>query len=245
MPCKCLRFGSCLQPVITCCPMGCTGCSRGPLLQVMEKALLDAQHGAARLASEAAGPVHLHTQPPPQQPLRLARTCYPALLSRVQLDLAASRMSTFDAPEDSDHEQPESSDPDGPTGDAGPGERQGQQPGCRVCRSARHTTRRCPVVWLTGRSDASSEQIQAPAQRDGQEGRSEECPWLAHVPDSVKDLMDAMQQYATDAVQRGAYDGSARAVRGQRDSSHASNVRRSLNVEFPHPRGRACCERIR
>ena len=177
--------------------------------QVMEKALMDAQHGAARLESEAAGPVHLHAQPRPKQALRSARMSYPTLLSRMQLDMAANRMTTFGGSEaESDREEPESSGSEGLSSEAVPGEGPTPRAGCRICRSVEHPMRRCPVAWLAGYSGADSEHGQTPAQH---QRTTEGCAWLTHVPDSVKDMMDTMQQFATDSV--GASGVSKRLVR--------------------------------
>ena len=114
----------------TCSPMLCSpSCS----LQARERALFEAQHGAARIAAEAAGPVYLHARPPLQPPVRPARVSYTALLSRFRQDAAANRMSSFRDPAGSDSD-PESTDVDGPASDDVACERT-QQPGCRVCRS--------------------------------------------------------------------------------------------------------------
>ncbi len=175
----------------------------------MERALFEAQHGAARTAAEAAGPLHLHARPPPPPLVRPARVSYTALLSRFQQDAAANRMSSVRDPAGSD------SEPDGPAeldGLAGGARRKHAE--CRVCRSVEHDTSRCPVVWLAGY--AGKEPGGGPAFAEhgpAEQQQTEDCPWLARVPDSIQDIMDAMQQYAADTASERASGYKSRSVR--------------------------------
>ncbi len=180
----------------------------------MERALFEAQHGAARTAAEAAGPLHLHARPPPPPLVRPARVSYTALLSRFQQDAAANRMSSFHDPAASDSEPGDSAELDGLAGGAAPGERR-KHAECRVCRSAEHDTQHCPVVWLAGYAGNAPGagpvlDEHGPAE---QQQQTEECPWLARVPDGIKDIMDGMQQYAAEVGSERASGYKSRSVR--------------------------------
>ena len=184
------------------------------LWQAMEKDLFEAQHGAARTAAEAAGPVHLHARPPPAPAVRPARVSYPGLLTRFQQDVAAQRMSTFREPADTDSEPEDPAEADGLAADAAPGGHTHHSE-CWVCRSVEHSTQRCPVMWLAGYPEAKLDSSPARAEHDASERQQTEgCSWLAHVPDSLKDMMDAMQQYATDAAHQLAFSSGSPSVRG-------------------------------
>ena len=182
-------------------------------MQAMARARFEAQHGAARTVAEAAGPLHLHARPPPPPLVRPARVPYTALLSRFQQDAAAKRMSSFRDPADSDSEPGGNAELDGLTSGAAPGERR-KHVDCRVCRSVDHDTQRCPVVWLAGY--AGNEPGTRPVLDEhgtAEQQQTEECPWMARVPGSIKNIMDAMQQYAADTANEHASGHKSRSVR--------------------------------
>ena len=164
----------------------------------MERALFEAQHGAARIAAEAAGPLYLHARPPPPPLVRPARVSYAALLDRFHQDAAADRMSSFRDPADSDSE-PDAAEHNVHANDAAPGGHRPKHAECRVCRSVEHDTQRCPVVWLAGYAGNEPGARPFPAEHGtAEQQQAEEGHWLARIPDSVKDIMDAMQQHATE-----------------------------------------------
>ena len=183
------------------------------LWQAMERALFEAQHGAARIAAEAAGPLYLHARPPPPPLVRPARVSYAALLSRFRQDAAADRMSSFhDDPADSDSAPSGSAELSGLASHAAQRGRR-KHAECRVCRSVEHDTQRCPVVWLAGYAgtEADAGPMHA-AHGSAEQHQPEECPWLVRLPESIKNNMDAMQQYAADIANEHAFGYNSRLV---------------------------------